>query len=63
MFSKIKLCSGCGHPVDDHSVYRPKCLGWNQCPCQEYAGDTAETGKLSALDAAFNQFGVKGVLA
>ena len=63
MFSKIKLCSACGHPEGKHSVYRPKCLGGIQCRCQEYAGDTFGTGKSATLDAAFNQFGVKGVLA
>ena len=26
MLVKKKKCRGCGHPVDDHSVYRDKCL-------------------------------------
>ena len=63
MFSKIRLCPGCGHPVGKHSVYRPKCLGGIQCRCQEYAGDTFGTGKLATLLEALNQLGVKGVLA
>lgn len=63
MFSKIKLCSGCGHSVDNHSVYKEKCLTTGGCACREYEGDTYGTGKQSALDAAFDQFGVKGVPA
>ena len=26
MLVKKKKCKGCGHAVDDHSVYRDKCL-------------------------------------
>ena len=46
MFSKIKLCSGCGHPVDNHSVYKEKCLTTGGCACREYEGDGYESALL-----------------
>ena len=61
MFSKIKLCSECGHPVDNHSVYKEKCLTTGGCACRKYAGDSS--GKSAALLKAFSELGVKGVLA
>ena len=32
MLVKKKKCKGCGHAVDDHSVYRDKCLV-HDCGC------------------------------
>ena len=61
MFSKIKLCSGCGHPVDNHSVYKEKCLTTGGCACREYEGDSY--GKSALLLEVINRFGVKGVSA
>ena len=61
MFSKIKLCSGCGHPVDNHSVYKEKCLTTGGCACREYEGDSY--GKSALLMEVINRFGVKGVPA
>ena len=61
MFSKIKLCSGCEHPVDNHSVYKEKCLTPGGCACREYEGDGY--GKSALLLEVINRFGVKGVPA
>lgn len=58
MFSKIKLCSGCGHPVDNHSVYKEKCLTTGGCACREYEGYSY--GGSALLLEVINRFGVKG---
>ena len=63
MFSKIRLCSECGHPVDNHSVYRQKCLSNVGCPCRLDGGDPKYLGKLAVLGIAFDQLGVKAVFA
>ena len=43
MLVKNKKCKGCGHPVDDHSAYRPICLH-EDCACKVDIPDTGATG-------------------
>ena len=45
MKSKKTVCS-CGHPRDDHSVYRPLCL-ITGCTCDKEGGRDYLRGALS----------------
>ena len=57
MLVKKKKCKGCGHPVDDHSVYRDKCLV-HDCDCHV---DPARSGAVSGFE--LHRAAEAGVLA
>ena len=57
MLVKKKKCKGCGHAVDDHSVYRDKCLV-HDCDCHV---DPARSGAVSGFE--LHRAAEAGVLA
>lgn len=46
---KRDKCQNCGHPKDDHSVYRPICLT-NGCDCDRPGGLDEPTGRDARRD-------------